>query len=611
MNLKLFKSISAVVLAAVLIMPSAGASLAASNNPDSSAAEIENKDEVIYANLASDGSVSAVHVVNHFEVTKAGIITEYGDYSSVVNLTDTGLLSQQDDSVTFDTQEGNFYYQGNMEATNLPWIFDISYYMNSVKTPPQELAGKSGKLEILIATTKNATVNPVFYDNYILQISMTLDSDKCSDVESSGATIARAGENMVIAHTVMPGKDADITLTATVNDFTMNGIDISAMPFSMDIDLPDTDDMVSDLEKLTDAISDLNDGVGDLLDGVADLKTGANGLKNGSSDIQQGLSQLSGNSGQLIEASTQIKDALSQIASSLSGGLSGDFDLNDLTRLPEGLTQLAQGLKDISDGLSGLKNAFLPAYQALDAAMQDIPDTSITPEQLPDLYEQTDPSQHALLDELVDSYKAGQTAKGTYNNVKGAFDAVGSTIDTLSGGIDTIAGTLDEMSESIGTALSGLDGLNQFGELASGLTALSQSYGDFHSGLTDYMGGFDDLAGGYADFHSGLTAFSRGVSELYNGVEDLHDGTGQLRDKTADMPDTMQTKIDDMLDEYTGSDFNPVSFTSPLNDKVDLVQFVFKCDGIKKQDEANEPVTEPEQETIWDRFVALFGGKEA
>ncbi len=615
MSFKLFRIAAAVVLSAALMISPAGASYAASGNTDSgtaqslNAAGIENKNEVVYANLATDGSVSAVHVVNHFDVTNAGSVTDHGHYSSVVNLTDTGTLNQQGDSVGFEAQEGNFYYQGNMASTDLPWRFDISYYLDGAETPPQELAGKSGKLEIHITTAKNETVNPVFYENYLLQISMMMDNDKCSDVESPGGTIASAGKNMVVAHTVMPGKNADITLTATVEDFVMDGIDITAMPFSMNVELPDTDEMVDDFSELSDAISDLNDGVGDLADGVAELKTGANGLKNGSADIKYGLSQLNDNSGQLTAASVQIKNALAQIASSLSGGLPGDFDLDDLAQLPEGLKQLSQGLKGISGGLTELKDAFVPAYAALDAAMQDIPDTSVTPEQITELYTQTDPSQHDLLDKLVDSYEAGQTAKGTYNSVKSAFDAVGSTIDALSGSIDDIAGTLDEMSEGIAAALDGLDGLDQLGELVSGLAVLSQNYGDFHSGLTDFMGGLDDLADGYTDFHSGLSAFSSGVGDLYDGVEELHDGTGQLRDETADMPDTMQTEIDDMLDEYTGSDFEPVSFTSPLNDNVGLVQFVFKCDGIKQQDEASGTVPEPEPETIWDRFRALFGGR--
>ncbi len=595
MRYRIPKILTAAALCAALMLNTAGVALAVMDT-----AVTESKDEVVYANLNANGSVSEVYVVNHFEVAQGGSVTDHGAYSSVVNLTDTGLLTQRDDTVTFEAHQGNFYYQGNMGAADLPWLFDIRYYLDGVSVTPQQLAGQSGSLQIIILTSRNEAADTVFYDNYLLQISMTLDSEKCSGVESAGATVASAGKNMVIAHTVMPGKDADITLTATVSDFEMDGIDITAMPFSMNVELPDTDDMVSDFEQLTDAIADLNEGVGDLLDGVADMKSGANGLKNGSADIKDGLSQLSGSSGALTAASAQIRDALAQIASSLGGG---GFDPDELTQLPDGLRQLALGLDGISGGLVDLKDAFVPAYAALDAAMQDIPDTTITQAQLTDLYAQTDPGQHGLLDELVDSYEAGQTAKGTYDSVKEAFDAVGVTMDTLSGSIGDISGTLSGMADSIET---GLDGLEQMDQLISGLAELSGNYGGFHSGLAEYMGGVTDMADGYADFHAGLSAFSRGVGDLYDGVAELHDGTGELADETADMPDTMQAEIDDMLDEYTGEDFDPVSFTSPLNGNVELVQFVFKCGGIKQPDEAAAHAEETQQETVWDRLIALF-----
>ena len=616
MKAKIFKTLLSIGLAAILLLTSASLSFAASgstvSDPAASApgnAEIKSKDEVIYAILASDGGVRAIYAVNHFAIAEAGSIKDYGDYTSVKNLTDTAPMTQNGDAVTMQTNAENFYYQGNMAITELPWIFDISYSLDGVKTASQELAGKSGKLEIHITTKQNATVNSVFYENYVLQISVTLDTEKCSDIKAPGATIASAGKNKVIAYTVMPGKDADISLSATVRDFAMTGIDISAMPFSMNMELPDTDSMINDFTELSDAISDLNDGVGKLADGVAELKTGAGKLTSGSSDIKAGFSELSDNSGQLIQASAQIGGALTQIASALSGS-SGEMDLGDLTQLPQGLSQLADGLDSISGGLTELKNGFTSAYAALDGAIQGIPDATISQEQITELYTQTDPSQHGLLDQLIASYTAGQTVKGTYNQVKGAFDAVGSTIDTLSASIGTISATLDDMSGKIGDALSGMDMMEQLAQLSAGLSELDRNYAAFHSGLRNYMNGVGALSSGYADFHNGVSSFRNGIGELYDGVVELHDGTTELSDETAKMPDTIQSEIDNMLDQYTGSGFEPISFTSPKNEHTDLVQFVLKCEGIEKPEEMKGVEVEASNETFWDRLISLFTGKK-
>lgn len=613
MKSKALKFILSVGLAVIISLIPAGLPLAAGESAASGKsaagvegnAEIEGKDEVIYATLASEGGVRAIYAVNHFVIGKAGSVTDYGDYTLVANLTDTTPLTQTGDAVTAGANAENFYYQGDMATTDLPWIFDITYSLDGVKTAPQELAGKSGELEIRIVTRQNAVVNPVFYENYVLQISITLDTESCGAIKAPDATVASAGKNKVAAYTVMPGKDADISLSATVRDFNMTGIDISAMPFSMSIDLPDTDSMIKDFTALSAAISDLNDGVGGLSDGVAELKTGADKLKNGSSDIKTGLSQLSGNSGQLIQASSQISGALAQLASSLNGAPEG-MELGDLTQLPQGLTQLARGLDQISGGLVELKGGFSSAYKALDGAIQGIPEATANQEQIAALYTRTDPSQHALLDQLIASYTAGQTVKGTYNQVKGAFDAAGPAIDKLSASIDTISATLDGMSEKISAALSGMDTMRQLERLSAGISELAQNYAAFHNGLKDYMNGVGALSSGYADFHKGLSSFGNGVGELYDGVTGLHDGTARLSGETAEMPDMIQSEIDDMLEQYTGSDLEPVSFTSPKNGHTDLVQFVLKCDGIEKPEETKSVEAESAGETFWDRLTALF-----
>jgi hypothetical protein len=95
-----------------------------------------------------------------------------------------------------------------------------------------------------------------------------------------------------------------------------------------------------------------------------------------------------------------------------------------------------------------------------------------------------------------------------------------------------------------------------------------------------------------------------------DGMDSLHDGTAQLSDETADMPDTIQSEIDDLLDSYTGSDFTPISFTSPKNEHTDLVQFVLKCDGIELPEEPKTAQVETARETFWDRLTALFTGKK-
>lgn len=570
-------------------------------------ADVTGKNEVIYGMLTAEGNVQAAYVVNHFEVAAAGTLTDYGTYVSARSLSSTLPLQQTGDEVTAEVEAGDYYYQGNMDSVELPWLIEVTYRLDGNSVTPEELAGKSGTLEIQITTSQNPAVDPVYYENYVMQISVTLSSERCSNIRAADAQLAEAGKDRMLNFTILPGKDADVTASAEVQDFEMDGIDISAVPYSMSMDTLDTSEMTDQFTQLADAISDLDEGVNELVDGIKDLNSGAGELKSGSQGIQQGLSALSGNAGTLTEASSQISGALAQISSAMENGMTSDMDLEAFGQLPDGLLQLSDGLTQVSGGIRQLKDGFTQAYGALDGAISQIPAASITEEQLAGLYAATNPSQYGVLQQLQDNYVAAQTVRGTYQQVKAAFAAVEGTLSTLSGSLDTMADQLASIAGQIGAGLSGLDSLSQLGELASGLAELSSSYQSFHKGLIAYTDGVKELASGYSEFNSGVSQFNSGVGELSDGVGELSDGTGQLNEETSKLPDTVQEEIDKMMDEYLGTDFAMVSFTSEENQKVDLVQFVLKCGGIEKQEEAVVVQDEAEpEESFLDRVLALF-----
>jgi putative membrane protein len=72
-----------------------------------------------------------------------------------------------------------------MDNAVLPWNIVIRYFLNGSETAADELAGKSGKLKIQIKITENVASNTDFFDNYALQLSMTLDGEKCNDISAS------------------------------------------------------------------------------------------------------------------------------------------------------------------------------------------------------------------------------------------------------------------------------------------------------------------------------------------------------------------------------------------------------------------------------------------
>ena len=95
------------------------------------------KEEVVYAVLEEDGTVKGVHVVNSFQ---GGDIVDYGNYSSVKNLTTTDKITLENDKVTLHTDNKKVYYQGDLKSKEIPWNVAISYKLDGVSYSGEELA---------------------------------------------------------------------------------------------------------------------------------------------------------------------------------------------------------------------------------------------------------------------------------------------------------------------------------------------------------------------------------------------------------------------------------------------------------------------------------------
>ncbi len=566
------------------------------------------KNEVVYGQLESGGAVRAIYVVNQFEVDTPSDIIDYGDYITVANLSNTDPLNWENKSVNFHAEAGDFYYQGDLGVGDLPWDFKIKYMLDGAPVDAAGLSGASGFLEMHIITSENERISDsTFYDNYMLQISVSIPSECASDIAADGGTTAVAGQNMSVNFTVMPGTDGDFTLTAKIHDFYSDGVQVTGMPLSMKFDAFDTESWIEDLEKLTDAIDELNEGTSALLDGAYSLNSGAKDLKDGSVDIRNGLSQLNQGSAGIKSASSNINTALQQMAAGVSGG-SGSVDLSSFTTLPSTLSQLAQSLTDISTALHGLDQAYAAAYSALDSAISAVPSGTLSDAEIGALYAATDISLHGTLDTLVANYTAAQTIAGTYAGTKPAFDAVASSLSPTIDGINAVAAGLNDIAANLQTALDTNAFMTQMMELSNGITTLAANYAAFDAGLNDYVNGLSAIASGYPAFNSGVSKLTNGVGSITGGIEDLADGTDTMADETEDMPQQMQDKIDEMTAVFSGDDFEPISFVDSRNPAVSLVQFVMIADAISSPDDSAGSASSEEEteETVWDRLSDLF-----
>ncbi len=309
------------------------------------------KDENIYVTLKDDGSVANVYIVNEFTSKNAGEVTDYGDYRSVKNLTTDDPLEQNGEAVTMEVPKGKFYYQGNVESTEIPWNIKIQYTLDGKAISAEDLAGKEGHLVIKIDTSENKAGNSTFFENYLLQATVVLNTEKCSNITAGGATAGNVGKNRQLVYNIMAGQEKEIEISADVENFEMDAISFQGVPMSFDIDEDSIDlsKLTDQTTKLQDAVATLDDGAGSLKDGEGSLKDGVDQAVTGSQTLLSGTQTLASGVGALANGGSTLQSGTESL-------LSGAVSLNQgIDQCVNGSHSLAEGSKTLTSGLLELK----------------------------------------------------------------------------------------------------------------------------------------------------------------------------------------------------------------------------------------------------------------
>jgi hypothetical protein len=566
------------------------------------------RDEVVYAKLNASGTVHGIYAVTTIENPAKSPLEDFGAFDAVRNLTDTSSLQHAPDSVRVTSHAEQFTYQGDLVTKRLPWELRIDYTLDGKQVMPSALAGTSGRLELALHTKQAIGIDPVFFEHYVLQATVTLDGSRASDVQSETASIVMAGSQRVATFTILPGKEAVNRLSAQVSDFELASVQIAAIPFSMAFDLPDTSGLTAGLDDLLVALALLDEGAAKLKTGADGLSSGAASVEAGSSSLQSGLSRLAQQSGLINSGSEQILTALDLVAGTL--GQIPELDLETIKRLPAILDRIADEFDDAATQVANLGGAYQQAIDDLDALMQNLPQTNGPLDQLvADLAANN--QGDATIQALAQYYFASQSLVSSYYlTVRPALADINTYLQQLidnSALLDRLADALRGLADGIpdGAALEGF--LDQITGLLTGMQQLAGSYRVFHQGLLSYNEGVLELNDSYGGFHNGLEELAAGTGLYQAGVSDYASGVRSLRLATDGLPDLVRDQIDEFMADYQSSDFTPVSFLSDKNADTRSVQFVFVTDPIEKPRPPAHAVEVPAEPSILDRLLALFG----
>lgn len=590
--------------------------------------ESKGKEEVIYINLDGNGKVSSAYSVNIFDSQN---ILDYGDYSEIRNMNTNDNLSYNNGEVTGSNSVDKLYYEGTLKEVEIPWNINIKYYLDGNEISSNELAGKTGTLEIKISITENKKCNSTFFENYALQSTITLDTKKCNNIEADGATIANVGSTKQISHIILPNKEKEISIKADVNDFEMASMAINGVKLGLSVDV-DTNSLLDKVNELTDAIEKLDSGASsvnngstelnnrayDLSNGVNSINIGVNSLNDGILTVYQGLQELNSNSKDLTNGSKEFLDALNQI------GLA----LNNINMSNENITKLVSASSNVESGINELVSAIIllqrnTNYEAYKSIMNDngldinmlqsnnasavkniksqIVTLTETKDNLLASGIQADDSQIIQIQTQIESYNQIITLlegnMASINGTESYLNSVSNGIGQVLGGatelqtkyvefnnaIKSLSALLNDMiynMSNLSTAINTL--ISEYNKLDVGINEYTNGVSTLLQGYSQIVGGSTNLVSGTATLRSGAERLSLGVTELNNGTTELSKGTTELNNKTENIDIEITDEIDKMVDDLDGTSDEIVSFTSEKNTNVQGVQFVIKTPEIKK-----------------------------
>ncbi len=556
-------------------------------------------EEVVYGKLAEDGSVQEVYVVNAFNLTEKGLITDQGNYSEVLNLSNTNSIDNKNGTIAVSADKGRFYYQGHMRTKDLPWLITFKYKLNGLTTNAAALSGQSGKMELEIKIDRNQKVDPVFFENYVLQISLTVNADKASNLVAEEATIANAGADKVVNWMVLPGQTAAYSLTADIQNFAMNGIQISAVPLHFEFQMPDLSQytnqfadlhtgvadlnsgaqqlksgalelvdgagqsadgaktladngpqLVSGIQELGSGVSQCASGVSSYVDGVGQLGSGSEQLLSGFRSFASGLDTLSEQNAELTAGSSQIASALAEMSKQLSASSSSSDPQapTQLSTLAEGSQKFYEALKQIDGGLSAISTPLNETAAGLSALAEGLNTSAQGLPQIVAGLEQSNGSFATLIDQMV-----------VPPAVSGADLAAQLALaDPSNADVQTLLGFIESSSGQSSAQIAGLkDGLNQllgaYTTLAENLALASDAFPQIAENLTKISAGLNEIS-------TNLTALSSGLSTLVKEYEALNTGIATLVTQVGNLPQLIEG-INTLSTQYASFDSGLKAYT--------------------------------------------------
>lgn len=548
-------------------------------------AEQVTKEESVYVNAEADGAVTGITVSDWLKNAGVnGTISDKSALKDIQNVKGDETFEQDGEGLNWSAGADDIYYQGTTDK-ELPVSVSLSYRLDGNEISPEEIAGKSGKVEIRVKYTNHSSITKKIngerekmYTPFLMATGVILPTETFTNVEVDHGRIVNEGSNNIVIGFGVPGMaesldvsgdvaekfPQEFTVTADVVDFSLgNTITYASASILSDLEVDDDstfDDLEEDIETLVDSSEELVDGSKTLSDkleelqdkfeeyaegekelnkGIGDLAAGGNKLAKGVKEYTAGVDSLANGTKDYVNGAKKITDGASQLYGAAKAMPNGYNEFSaGISKYTAGVDEiaekmktsgLAQGAASVSAGISELNGNLEKLKESYDSYEPIIAGIQAQAAQMEDEGQKQALMAYAEgLKKLSTGQKESVTALASATNEKSKLKNGAAQV---SGGIKQVADGISAVSAE-SSKLRTADG-----KMTTSIQTLTTKLKELSEGGAKLSKNDKKLLAGAKKILKATKSVKSGSNELIRGAAKLKTGSGKLHRSTAKVTD--------------------------------------------------------------------------
>lgn len=400
------------------------------------------KTETVYVQLDATGAPTKTTVSDWLHTdTAETYIQDKSDLQDIVNVKGDSAPTVQNDALIWNMPTTDLYYQGTCDKT-LPVSFQIQYFLNGEAVAAEDLAGKSGQVQIQVKMINNfseeRTINGEkvrVYNPVIALGGMILPESQFQSVTLDNGEVIGDGSKEIVLMVGMPGMNETLgmdsldlddttlrfedtfTVTMQATDFTLGNLYFAVLPLSTlgSIQMPKS---VEELKNTLNQIKQLETVMKtiDPQNIISTLMGDPEKLASLTSMLSEAVSLYQDNQALLTVLSKYMTEENVQAIQNLAGTDSGSSSTSLVSMLKLLADPEVQQFLKLLPTASGDLVKLLPALQGLSKELQD-PEVQKQLDALPKTIEQLTALQQDL-EKNQDTINALTTLMSAQNMAK-------------------------------------------------------------------------------------------------------------------------------------------------------------------------------------------------